>query len=186
VQRLLEGNLLFGGWLSLLVVAGAPFAVQVIGGPGYPGAATALRILGAGVIATFLSAIFAVTLLSLRAYRVLIAISTGMVVLAVVLCAILIPADGARGAAVVTLSLEAALACAYATALMAGHPELRPQLAIAGRIAVALALSFGVALAVPVSSALAAAIGTAVLAAAALALRALPPDLLRAARRASH
>jgi O-antigen/teichoic acid export membrane protein len=186
VQRLLEGNLLLGGWLSLLVVAGAPFAVQVIGGPGYPGAATALRILGAGVIATFLSAIFAVTLLSLRAYRVLIAISTGMVVLAVVLCAILIPPDGARGAAIVTLSLEAALACAYATALMAGHPELRPQLAIAGRIAIALALSFGVALAVPVSSALAAAIGTAVLAAAALALRALPPDLLRAARRASH
>ena len=50
--RLLEGNLLLGGWLSLLVVAGAPFAVQVIGGPGYPGAATVLRILGPGVIAT--------------------------------------------------------------------------------------------------------------------------------------
>lgn len=185
VQRLLEGNLLLGGWLSLLVVAGAPFAVRVIGGSGYPGAATALRILGAGVIATFLSAVFAITLLSVGAYRVLIAISAAMIALAVVLCAILIPPHGARGAAIVTLALEATLACAYATALIALHPDLRPRLALAARIAAALAVAFAVALAVPLSSALSAAMGTAVLVVAALALRALPLDLLRAARRAS-
>lgn len=184
--RLLDGNLLLGGWLSLLVVAGAPFAVGVIGGPGYPGAATVLRILGAGVIATFLSAVFAIVLLSLRAYRTLIATSASMVALAIVLCAVLIPAHGARGAAFVTLTLEVTLACAYAIALFATHPELRPQLALTARIAAALALGFAAAIFAPVSSLAAAAIGTAVLAGAALALRAVPLELRDAARRAPH
>src|ERR1700730_13847099 len=116
-QRLLEGNLLLGGWLSRLVVAGSPFAVRVIGGAGFPGAATVLRILGPGVIATFIAAVFAMTLLTLRSYRLLIAISTGIVVLAIILCALLIPADGARGAAIVTLTLEIVLACTYGVAL---------------------------------------------------------------------
>jgi O-antigen/teichoic acid export membrane protein len=182
VQRLLEGNLLLGGWLSLLVVAGAPFAIHVIGGPGYAGAATVLRILGAGVIATFLSAVLVFTLLTLHEYRLLIAISAGMVVLAVVLCATVIPAHGARGAAIVTLSLEVALAFAYGSALRSTHPELRPELAIVGRIALALALAFAAAVAVPVSSVPAAAIGTAVLAVALLSLRAIPSELVGALR----
>jgi O-antigen/teichoic acid export membrane protein len=182
VQRLLEADLLFGGWLSLLVVAGAPFAVQVIGGPGYPGAATILRILGAGVIATFLSAVLAFTLLALGAYRALIATSIGAVVLAVALCAILIPAHGARGAAIVTLVLELGLACAYAAVLGTRHRELRPELALIGRIALALALAFAAALALPVSSVPAAAIGTGVLTVSALALRAIPSELLHALR----
>ncbi len=182
MQRLLEGNLLLGGWLSLLVVAGAPFAVHVIGGPGFPGSATVLRILGAGVIATFLAAVFAMTLLSLRSYRLLIAVSAGMVVLAVVLCAVLIPPHGARGAAVVSLTLEVVLACVYGTTLSVTHRELRPELGRAARIALALALAFAAALAAPVSSVPAALIGTAVLGVAAIALRAVPVELLAALR----
>ena len=182
VQRLLEGNLLLGGWLSLLVVAGAPFAVHVLGGSDYAGAATVLRILGTGVIATFVAAVLAFTLLTLHAYRLLIAISAAMVVAAVGLCAVLIPAHGARGAAIVTLTLELVLVCAYGAGLRATSRELRPELEPLGRIALALALAFGAALVAPVSSVPAAAIGTAVLALAVLALRALPADLLAALR----
>jgi O-antigen/teichoic acid export membrane protein len=182
LQRLLEGNLLLGGWLSLLVVAGAPFAVHVIGGSGFPGAATVLRILGAGVIATFIAAVFAITLLSVRAYRLLIGTSIGMIVLAVVLCVLLIPAHGARGAAVVTLTLEIVLACTYGAMVGVTHPELRPDLAPVGRIALALGLGFVAALAVPVSSVPAALIGTATLAVAAVALRAVPVQLLHELR----
>ena len=133
LQRLLEGNLLLGGWLSLLVVAAAPFAVHVIGGPGFPGAAAVLRILGVGVIATFIAVVFAITLLSLHAYRALIATSVGMVALAIVLCAVLIPRDGAHGAAIVTLTLEVVLACVYGATLCLTHPELRPTLAVGAR-----------------------------------------------------
>jgi O-antigen/teichoic acid export membrane protein len=180
--RLLEGNLLLGGWLSLLVVAGAPFAIHVIGGPDFAASATVLRILGAGVMATFVAAVFAMTLLSLRAYRLLICTSLAMVVLAVVLCALAIPQNGARGAAVVTLTLEVVLACAYATMLAVRNPELRPALGRCGRICVALALGFAAALAVPVSSLPAALIGSAVLAVSAIALHAVPVELLRALR----
>jgi O-antigen/teichoic acid export membrane protein len=182
MQRLLEGNLLLGGWLSLLLVAGAPFAVHVLGDSGFAGSATVLRILGAGVIATFIAAVFAMTLLSLRRYRLLIGISAGMVVLAVALCTLLIPAHGARGAAVVTLTLEVVLASAYGLSLAVSEPELRPQLALVARIALALAVGFAAALAAPVSSVPAALIGTAALAVAAVALRAVPVELLAALR----
>ena len=182
MQRLLEGNLLLGGWLSLLLVAGAPFAVHVLGDSGFAGSATVLRILGAGVIATFIAAVFAMTLLSLRRYRLLIGISAGMVVLAVVLCTLLIPAHGARGAAVVTLTLEVVLASAYGLSLAVSEPELRPQLGLVARIALALAVGFAAALAAPVSSVPAALIGTAVLAVAVVALRAAPVELLAALR----
>ena len=181
-QRLLEGNLLLGGWLSLLVVAGAPFAVHVLGGPDFPGAATVLRILGPGVVATFIATGFALTLLSLRAYRLLIVTSLSMVALAIVLCAILIPANGARGAAVVTLTLEVVLACTYGAALTIAHPQLRPQAGILARIALAITFGFLAALFVPVSSVPAALIGSATLGLAAVALRAVPLELLHALR----
>lgn len=183
VQRLFEGNLLLGGWLSLLVVAGAPFAVSVMGGASYAGSATVLRILGCGVIATFLAAVFCFALLALRMYRTLIILNAGVVVLAVVLCTTLIPAHGAQGAAIATLSLEVVLASAYATALLRSHRELRPELAMATRITVALALAFVAALAVPLSSLPAAGVGSAVLAVAVVALRAVPRELVQAVRR---
>lgn len=183
LQRLLEGNLLLGGWLSLLVVVGAPFAVSVMGGPGYAGSAVVLRILGCGVIATFLAAVFAFALLALRMYRTLIILNAAIVALAVVLCTTLIPAHGAQGAAIVTLSLEVTLASAYAAALFRAQRELRPGLALAPRIAAALALAFAAALAVPLPSVPAAAVGSAVLAIAVVVLRAVPHELVRALRR---
>jgi O-antigen/teichoic acid export membrane protein len=180
--RLLEGNLLLGGWLSLLLVAGAPFAIHAIGGPGFAGSAGVLRILGTGVIATFVAAVFAMTLLSLRAYRLLICTSLSMVALAVLLCAVLIPGHGARGAAVVTITLEVVLACAYGAMLSLRNPELRPALGRTGRICAALAIGFAAALAVPVSSVPAALIGTAALAVSAVALHAVPVELFAALR----
>jgi O-antigen/teichoic acid export membrane protein len=183
LQRLIEGNLLLGGWLSLLVVAGAPFVVRVIGGGQYPASAGVLRILGPGVIATFLAAVFAFELLALRRYGTLITINACMVALAALLCATLIPADGARGAAFVTLSLEVVLAVAYGTTLMLTQPELRPELGLLTRMTVALGAAFAAALLPPLSPLLAAAVGTAVLALAAVALRAVPYELVHALRR---
>jgi O-antigen/teichoic acid export membrane protein len=183
VQRLLEGNLLLGGWLSLLVVAGAPFAVRVMGGEQYAASAGVLRILGAGVLATFVAAVFAFALLAVRMYRELIAVNSGMVVLAVVLCATLIPAHGARGAAIATLSLEVVLACAYAATLLLSHRELRPELGMAARMLLALGIAFAAADLLPVSSLLAAAVGSAVLVVAVVALRAVPHELVQALRR---
>jgi O-antigen/teichoic acid export membrane protein len=178
LQRLLEGNLLLGGWFSLMVVTGAPFAVHVMGGGGYSGSATVLGILGAGVTATFLAAVFAFALLAVRMYRALIVLNAGVVALAIVLCAALIPAYGARGAAIASLTLEVVLATAYALTLLSTHPELRPTLGVTARTLVALAVAFVVALVLPVSSALSAVIGSTVLAIAIVPLRVVPRELL--------
>ncbi len=183
LERLFEGNLLLGGWLSLLVIATAPFAVHVMGDGGYAGATAVLRILGCGVAATFLAAVFAFALLSVRMYRSLITINAAMVVLAVVLCTVLIPGQGARGAAIATLSLEVALACAYALALFRARHDLRPRLGTAARTVVALGLAFAVAFAAPLSPLLAAAAGSATLAVAVVALHAAPRELWAALRR---
>jgi O-antigen/teichoic acid export membrane protein len=183
LNRLIEGNLLLGGWISLLVVTGGPFAAKVLGGPQYPGAGDVLRILGTGIGCTFLVALFAFALLSLQRFRILIAINTAILLLSILLCMLLIPDHGARGGAIVTVSLEVTLACTYAFALFTGNADLRPALARSARILAALAVAFIVALAAPVSSLASAVIGTAVLVPAVVALRALPPELLDALRR---
>jgi len=180
LNRLIEGNLLLGGWISLLLVSGGPFAAQVLGGPKYPGAGEVMRILGAGIGATFLVALFTFAMLSQQMYRRLIAINATILALSILLCVLVIPGHGARGGAIVTVSLEVTLACTYAITLFVSHPEMRPELGRTVRIVLALAIAFAVALAVPVSSLLSAVIGTAVLAAGVAVLRATPPELLEA------
>jgi O-antigen/teichoic acid export membrane protein len=178
VSGLLEASLLLGGWLSLLVVAAAPFAIRVLGGSNFPGAAGDLRILGAGVAATYVSAVLAMALLTARAYRALIAIGLAMIALSIVLCAILIPGHGAHGAAVVTLTLELVLVCVYASVLFVMQPALRPPLARPARIVVAIAIGFLAALVPALPSVAAALVGSAALALTAVALRAVPSELL--------
>jgi O-antigen/teichoic acid export membrane protein len=183
VTGLLETSLLLGGWLSLLVVSAAPFAIRVLGGSRFPGAAGDLRILGAGVAATYASAVLAMALLTARAYRALIAIGLAMIALSIALCAILIPGHGSHGAALVTLTLELVLVCVYAAVLSIGRPDLRPRLARPARIVAAVAIGFVAALVPPLSSIPAALVGSAALAIAALALRAIPTELVALLRR---
>jgi O-antigen/teichoic acid export membrane protein len=182
LNRLIEGSLLLGGWISLLLVTGGPFAAHVLGGHKYPGAGEVMRILGVGIGATFLVALFAFAMLSLHMFRQMIVINTVILALSIVLSVLLIPAHGARGGAAVTVTLEFTLAATYAITLFACHPELRPALGRTARILLALGVAFAVALVAPVSSLLCAVIGTAVLALAVALLRAAPPELLEAVR----
>jgi O-antigen/teichoic acid export membrane protein len=182
LNRLIEGNLLLGGWISLLLVSGGPFAARVLGGPKYPGAGEVMRILGTGIGFTFLLALFAYALLSLHMLRPMIAINIAVLALSIILSVLVIPDHGANGGAVVTVSLEVALACVFGTTLFAAHPELRPALGRVARILVALAIAFTVALAAPVSALVSAVIGSAVLWLCVAALSAAPPELLDAVR----
>jgi O-antigen/teichoic acid export membrane protein len=181
-QRLLEASLLIGGFLSLLVVSAAPAAIEVLGGGEYDASVTVLRILGAGVTATFIAAVFAFSLLSLGMYRALIWINAAMVVLAAALCAALVPPEGARGAAIASLSLEVALALAYATALLGANRDLVPAPGRSARTLLALGVGFAVALTLPLSSPVAALAGVGALAVSLVVLRAFPRELLEALR----
>lgn len=182
LQRLFDGSLVVGGFFSLCVVIGAPFAVQVVGGPKYEPSVEVLRILGAGIVGTFLVATWSFALLTLRLYRELIAVNGIIVLLAVALSVLLIPAMNARGAGVVTATLEMALAAGYAVALARRRPDLLPSVRQVPRTALAFGAAFAVAALLPVHPVAAVAAGTLVLLAGLLALRALPAEFLQAIR----
>jgi O-antigen/teichoic acid export membrane protein len=180
LQRLFEAGLIVGGAVALGLFVGAPFAVQVVGGPTFAASVTVLRILALGVPATYLVATWSFALLSLKRYRELIVVNGVMVLTAIALCAILIPPYASHGAAVVTATLELLLACGYAIALMRRDRDLRPSLDRLPRIALALSVAFAISLLVPVPSVLAVAVGLGVFAVMLAALRALPDELIHA------
>jgi O-antigen/teichoic acid export membrane protein len=182
LQRLFDGSLVVGGFFSLCVIVGAPFAVKVIGGPKYDPSVAVLQILGVGIVGTFLVATWSFGLLTLRLYRELIMVNGLVVALAVALSLLLIPAHQARGAAAVTAALELTLAACYVAALAYRHPELRPSVRHVPRVAVAFAAAFAVAAILPVYSLIALAAGVAVLALGLIVLRALPGEFLQALR----
>jgi O-antigen/teichoic acid export membrane protein len=183
LQRLFDGSLVVGGFFSLCVILGAPFAVAVVGGPKYHPSVEVLQILGVGIIGTFLVAIWSFALLVLRLYRELILVNAVTVLLAVALSTLLIPSHQARGGALVTATLEIALAGAYAVVLSRRRGDLRPSLRQAPRVALALAGAFAVGAALPFGSVVAVIAGALVLLAGLLALRALPAEFLEALRR---
>jgi O-antigen/teichoic acid export membrane protein len=172
-----------GGFFSMCVIVGAPFAVTVIGGPKYHASIAVLEILGIGVVGTFLVATWSFALLTLRLYRELITINAIVVVLGIALSLVLIPAHEANGGGVVTATLELMLAACYAAVLHRRRPELRPSLALVPRVVLAFAIAFAVAFAVPVSSVFSLAAGTVVLFACLIVLGALPAEFLQALRR---
>ncbi|MGO9322593.1 MAG: hypothetical protein ACLQBY_17580 [Solirubrobacteraceae bacterium] len=183
LQRLFEGALVLGGWLSLCLVMGAPFAVSVLGGHKFAPSVGVLRILGAGVPATFLVATYSFALLSLRLYRQLIVVNALIVLTAVLLSVVLIPAGGAHGAAIVTVSLEVLLTGGYLLCLTRLRADLRPSLQRVPRIVAAFVVAFGVAFVLRNHAVVSTVAGSVVLLIALLSFGAMPQELLLAARR---
>ena len=107
LQRLFDGSVVVGGFFSLCVVIGAPFAVRVIGGPKFEPSVEVLQILGVGdrghvpggdvvVRAAHPAPVPGADLDQRRA----------RCVLAILLSAVLIPAHAATARAVATATLE--------------------------------------------------------------------------------
>ena len=154
-----------------------------MGGPKYHASIAVLQILGVGIVGSFLVAIWSFALLTLRLFRELIIVNGITVLMAVALSLLLIPPYHAHGGAIVTATLEIALALTYAVVLSRRRPELRPSLRGVPRVALALAVAFAVAEALPVGSVVAVIAGGLVLLAGLLALRAVPAEFLQALRR---
>jgi O-antigen/teichoic acid export membrane protein len=184
LQRLTEGALILGGWLALCLVIGAPVAIHLLdlGNHTFDPSIAVLRILGAAVPATFVLAVFAYTLLSLRLYRPLLIANATIIVLAVVGSAAVIPSGGAKGAAFVTLGLEFVLTASYVVAVARARSEIRPTVAGLERIALALLLAFGAGAALYRHPVVGVVAGTVVLPIALFALRAFPAELIALVR----
>jgi O-antigen/teichoic acid export membrane protein len=180
--RLSEVGLLVGGTLSIGLVIGAPFIVSVLGGGTFTGSVDVLRILGAGIPATFLVATWSYALLSLQAYRPLVVANAFAVLVAIALCVTLIPWLGARGSAVVTASLELVLSGVYAVILRRLGDTITLDRRRLGRIVLAFGAAYAAGLLLPGPSALRTVYALVVLAGGVVALRLFPEELVEMLR----
>jgi O-antigen/teichoic acid export membrane protein len=182
--RTTQTALLIGGLVAMVILLGARFGIKVVGGAEFAPSASALRILSAGVWATYLTAIWSFALLSLQRYRSMVIANGLSLVLAITLSVILIPAAGADGGAITTAVLELFLAGANGFLLFRARPDLRPGASVLPRLALALVAGLGVGGALlAVHDVVAVAGGSLTYIGMLFALRAVPPELLEAVRR---
>jgi O-antigen/teichoic acid export membrane protein len=180
--RMFDVALIVGGLATIGFVVGAPFAVALLGGDELAPSVPVLRTMGAALVASFLIAVWAHALLSLRRHAALLVANAGALLLALVLSVVLLPSGGARAGALVTVALELALAVGYALALALGRRDLLPSPRIVPRWLAALGAALAVGLLVPVHSVVATALAAALYLALIAAARALPRELLEAVR----
>jgi O-antigen/teichoic acid export membrane protein len=145
LERIFEVSLILGVAAALGTLGGAQFMIKVVAGGEYAASTGVLQIQGLALISSFAVAGWSFALLSLKLYRGVLVTNLAALVVSVVLTLILASSDGAQGAAIATVCGEATLALGSLLALVRGHPELRPKLAIVFKVL--LAAAPGVALA---------------------------------------
>jgi O-antigen/teichoic acid export membrane protein len=177
LDRVFGVSLLLGAWAALSLAVGSRFAIEVVGGHKFLPAAPVLAVQGIGLGASFVGAVWAYGMLSLRMHRVILTFNLVMLAVVAALVAVLTLLDGAQGAAIGTAAAELTSAVVGCVLLVRGRPHLVPRLAIVPRVLLAAALGLLPALltGLPVVGRLA--LSTLIYAVALLVLRALPPEL---------
>lgn len=176
--KVFEVALIAGAWVAISIAVAAPLAIAVIGGPEYKDAAPVLAIQGLTLGAMFVSLVWANGLLSLGLYRQIMVLNVTALIGNALLVSLLIPIDGARGAAIGTGIAEIAVGIAQALAVVHRRPQLRPSLRVVPRVALAAALGLIPLALLGIPDIVRLCISTALFGACLLATRALPPELL--------
>jgi O-antigen/teichoic acid export membrane protein len=135
--RVFEVSLIVGSWVAVSIAVGAPFAIEVVGGPRFEPAASVLAVQGVGLAAMFVTSVWANGLLSLGLYRQILVINLGALTFNALLVGALVPLDGARGAAIGIALAETAAALVQAIAVVRGRPRLYPSLRSLPLVAIA-------------------------------------------------
>lgn len=139
--RVFEVSLLAGAWVAVSLAVGARFVVEVVGGstPGHNflPAAPVLAFQGVAVGGTFVISVASYGLLSLGLNKQILALAISGLLVLVTLLVVLIPLDGARGAAIGTMISEVSFAVISWVVLVAARRELRPPLRILPGVALA-------------------------------------------------
>lgn len=152
VGKLFEVGLILGVWMSASTIVGAKLGIEVVAGAKFHPSIGVLEIQALAIVTSFIAAILGYALLSLKEYRRLLRANALAVVLVTLLSFILIPAYGARGAAIAPTVSEACLGIAYAISLLRSSASLRLSLRVLPGLIVALAVSLAGCYLVPVSS----------------------------------
>jgi O-antigen/teichoic acid export membrane protein len=178
IARTLEGALACGSLLAVCVAAGAPLAIQVLVGEQPAPTVDALAILGVGLAFSFVGASNQFALLALRQHRAILIINIVALLVNAGLTLTLVPAWGARGAALALSASELTVATLSTVLLAQSLKGFSPSRSMLLRIALATALGAVAALALHGLGMIPELAGTVlVCAGAALALKTLPPEL---------
>lgn len=181
-QRTFDVMVLLGVWISFCVFAGASFMIAFVGGADFDPSVPVLRIQSFAIACTFVSVTCGFILLSLRRHRAILLGNLVPLLFGTVLTLALAPSHGAKGAAIATLSAEAALAVTMVVLVRAkGGAHVPLSLRVLLPAAGAVGLAAGAALLLPGLPDIAhVVIGSALYFGALAAMGQIPPELRHA------
>ena len=182
LQRVFEVSLIIGGLLAIGLAVAAPFAIEVVAGPGFEDSVEVLRLLSLALVTSFLAQTWSYGLLSLKRFRAILIVNAIAALVAIAGTLALAGPMGANGAAIATVAAEAVLAIAAAAFLGRHSSALSPDLRIIPKVCLAAGLAVGAALVVPAPPVVLALLSGTVYVATVLVLRAVPPELFTALR----
>jgi O-antigen/teichoic acid export membrane protein len=181
LQRMSEVSLAAAVVFVLVIDAAAPWAIPILGGNQYAGAAPVLQIQAFALIPVFLGQVWQLGLLSLRRQSALTFANAGALVLVLALGGVCIPLWSARGAAGAAVAAETGLALLVYAFLRRANKTVAPTPGLMPRVLAAALPAFAVLfLPIPWEAQLVGSV--AVFAVAALVLRAIPFELVHALR----
>jgi O-antigen/teichoic acid export membrane protein len=172
-----------GLWMSLTMLLGASFIMTLVAGHQGSGAVSVLRIQGAVLTVSFISASSALTLISMRRFRSMISISASALALNIVLDLVLIGPLGARGAALADVIAETIAAIGLTAIVIRAVPQHRITASAAPPLVLAAALSASVLL-LPIGSIGRVVCATIIYFGVLTLTRSIPGELITAVRRA--
>ena len=178
LSRVFEVSLMVGVGVALSIAVGARFAIELIGGAHFLPATPVLAVQGVAVGATFVSSVFGYGMLSLHLHRLILIFNLVMFVVVAIVVAVLVPLDGAQGAAIGTASVEIVAAIGNGLLLVRGRPHLVPSLRTLPLVALAALLGAAPALASGLPVIVRLLLSTTIYLGVLLALKAPPPELL--------
>jgi len=170
-----------GVWMSLAMALGASFILDVIAGSQGRGAVSVLRIQGAVLTVSFISASCALTLISLRHFRAMILTSSCALAANVALGLVLVPELGARGGALADVITETIAAVALTVLVIRAVPQHRISASVVPPLLLAAGLSASVLL-LPIGAVAHVALATVIYFGVLLLTGSIPEELTRAAR----
>jgi len=178
VGRAFRAAAVFGCGLAVVLAVGAPFAIAVVAGPDFTGAADMLRVQALGLGVALVTSVFTYALLSLRLHRELLFANGAALAVSVGFTLVLGAGWGGMGAATAVVAAELCLAAGAVWLLVRRSPALRPEWSFLPRV-LAAGLATAALAAVPgVPNVVLAVAAVVVYAGLALALHIVPDEVL--------
>jgi O-antigen/teichoic acid export membrane protein len=176
--RLVEGTLVLGTFLSLMLVLAAKPVIDVLGGAAFAKSVPVLRIQGLALMATCVAVSAGYVLLAMHRHRAILIANAAALLMSVIASVVLISLLDAQGGAIAVVLAEFALAGTQVTMLVKARPQLRRAFLVRPLAIVAVGAAASAVALLPVLPALAkTALGAVVFAVLLAVTGSFPPEI---------